>query len=366
MSMSNPESGPHGEQADWDALARYLAGESTAEEAERMRLWLDARPERAQLVAAMRRAIEPLAGSAADVDVEAALRTVHARIDAESKAAPARPALTVASGGAARRPMRWETKAVPVWQRNTLRIAAAAVLVVSAGVLWRSTQPNDHGTPVAAAQRFATAVGQRDTVRLTDGSRIVIGPGTELTVASGFGDRARDVTLNGEAYFDVVHDESRPFTVHAGGATIVDVGTTFTVQSDSSAGVRVAVTSGAVRLRRATGADAGALLQAGDVGMLAAEGPVVAERNAASADDSAFAGGKLVFRDAPLSQVRGALRRWYGVDLVAADSTLARRRLTASFEGEPVERVLSVIGMTLGVDLERNGSTVTVRPPRLR
>ena len=364
MRMGNPDSGASAEDTDWDALARYLAGESSAEEAATMRRWLDARPERAELVAAMERALAPLDVRSTHVDVEGALRSVHARIDEQAGGAPA---LTVDGGRSPKRLPRWEPSPIPIWQRNGLRAAAAVVLLVGAGLLWRS-QDFGAGRPQAvAAQRFATAVGERDSVRLSDGSRIVLGPGSALTVGEGFGSTAREVELRGEAFFDVVHDEARPFTVHAGKATVVDVGTTFTVKSEDSDGVRVAVMSGAVRLRSANAdTSPGELLKAGDVGLLVAEEPVVAARGTVTADDSAFAGGRLVFRDAPLTEVSAALKRWYGIELRASDSSLARRRLTASFEGEAVERVLSVVGMTLGVDIERNGATVTVRPPRQR
>ena len=364
--MGNPDSGAPAEETDWNALGRYLAGESTAEEAANMRRWLEARPERAQLVAAMQRALAPLDARSADVDVEAALRSVHARIDEQTVGSPP---MSVTRGGSLKRLPRWEPRPIPIWQRNGLRAAAAVVLLVGAGLIWSSREPNNAGrTPAVAAERFATSVGERDSVRLPDGSRVVLGPGTLLMVGEGFGTEKREVELRGEAFFDVVHDQARPFTVHAGKATIVDVGTTFTVKSEDDAGVRVAVMSGAVRLRSAAAdTSEGALLKAGDVGLLAAaEGPVVAARGSATADDSAFTGGRLVFRDAPLTEVSAALRRWYGIELRASDSSLAHRRLTASFDGERVERVLAVVGMTLGVDLERNGATVTVRPPRQR
>jgi transmembrane sensor len=275
--------------------------------------------------------------------------------------------VTVARGGSPKRLPRWEPRPIPLWQRNGLRAAAAIVLLVGAGLVWRSREPNVGRDPAVAPERFATGVGERDTVRLPDGSRVVLGPGTLLKVAQEFDTEKREVELRGEAFFDVVHDQARPFTVRAGQATIVDVGTTFTVKSEDEAGVRVAVMSGSVRLRLAAAdTSEGALLKAGDVGLLAADGPVVAARGTATADDTAFAGGRLVFRDAPLTEVSAALRRWYGIELRVPDSSLAHRRLTASFDGEPVERVLSVVGMTLGVDIERNGATVTVRPPRQR
>ncbi|HWJ22481.1 MAG TPA: DUF4974 domain-containing protein, partial [Gemmatimonadaceae bacterium] len=71
--------------------------------------------------------------------------------------------------------------------------------------------------------------------------------------------------------------------------------------------------------------------------------------------------GRLAYDAAPLDVVRADLRRWYGVDLRVADSTLARRRLTASFDGEPVARVLDVVALALGATVERSGNVAVLR-----
>jgi len=85
-------------------------------------------------------------------------------------------------------------------------------------------------------------------------------------------------------------------------------------------------------------------------------GTVVVERSAVSDDDLAWIQGRLVFRDAPLILVGAELYRWYGVRLRVADSSLANLHLTASFSGEPVDRVLNVIALSLGARIERQGN----------
>ena len=167
------------------------------------------------------------------------------------------------------------------------------------------------------------------------------------------------------------HDRERPFSVRVRGAIVRDLGTEFTVRSagaDSDA-VEVAVFEGSVALDAAAATAAsdqppagrGVVLGPGDRGEVRRDGGVEARRGAAAPDDTAFARGRLVFRGTPLSSVRAELRRWYGVDLRLADETLAQRRLTASFEGEPVDRVLDAIALAVGADVERSGNTVTLR-----
>jgi transmembrane sensor len=104
------------------------------------------------------------------------------------------------------------------------RRAAAAALVtmgavgVGVGIFAR-----------ARGQRYTTAVGQRRTTSLSDGSRVMLNTDSEVTVA--YRHDRRDLRLmRGEALFDVAKDSSRPFIVAAGDATVRAVGTQFNVR----------------------------------------------------------------------------------------------------------------------------------------
>jgi transmembrane sensor len=268
---------------------------------------------------------------APDLDIDAAWRRVSARV---------------------REP---EVRVLPIrrpWGSIALRAAAAVALLVGGVAIWRGAASGG-GPGVPEVRVVSTLPGQTDSVRLSDGTRIVVGPGSELIVPAGYGETARTVDLKGEALFDVIHDDQRPFTVRAGRALIEDIGTTFTVRNDDDGVVRVVVTSGSVRLQ-------GVVLQQGDRGIVGPDGMPVAERAAATADDLAWMRGQLVFDDAPLARVRAGIRRWYGVE-VLADSSLAGRHLTATFSGEPIQRVLDVIGLAFGARVERRGDTAVVR-----
>ena len=165
------------------------------------------------------------------------------------------------------------------------------------------------------------------------------------------------MTLDGIGYFYVIHDPVHPFTVKAGSISIQDVGTAFSVESDDSAGTRVAVDSGSVAIGAADQKHSmGAVLNARDRATVDTQGLVAVERSVVSDDDLAWIQGRLVFRNAPLVLVGAELYRWYGVRLRVADSSLANLHLTASFSGEPVDRVLNVIALSLGARIERQGN----------
>jgi transmembrane sensor len=308
---------------DWDRLGRYMAGELSPAEAGEVQRWLSENANDATVLAALDAATRNMP-STKPVNVEAALRRVKARL------APRAP-----------------------WQRYAgwAAVAAAAVVVIAVGVnaLRGPAQPSSSATVVG----YSTAVGTRDSITLADGSRVILGPASRIEV------RDRDVVLTtGEAFFVVVHDEERPFTVRAGGAMIRDIGTEFSVHSDREGDVRVVVREGAVQL--AGGADS-VLLAPGDVGTLSA-GRVSASRGSATADDLAWTSGRLVFRNASVAELTADLRRWYGVELRVTDSALRQRHFTGSFANEPSSRVLDVIALALGARVDRRGDTVHIRP----
>lgn len=353
--LSSPASESGGPfEADWEAIARYLAGESDPVESAAVRAWLATHPEDAALVDAVKaRSLHMEQRADVVVDTERALANVRARMATEMGSSASGPRLTVARGGATRtggasRP------AARAWR--TWGFAAAAGLAAIAGIA------QFRGTGETATEReYRTAVGQRDSVQLPDGSTVLLAPGSRLTLAANYGEATREVTLDGAAYFDVKHDEAHPFTVHTSSADIRDIGTAFSVKTASDGEVAVDVTHGIVALSARRTAAAPVELRAGDRGVLAREA-VTVRRGTVTAEDVAWTRGQLSYRDASLSEVRADLLRWYGLALAVPDSTLAARTLTASFRGDSAAQVVRVISLALGADAIQQGDTVTLRP----
>jgi transmembrane sensor len=351
--------------AEWEALARFLAKESPSDEERRIRDALDADADRAALVESLDAALRPPAQAPLSAaEVEAALAAVLARRDSASGQ------LRVVPGGAppaGERPTAQVARIRSQWRRAGLRAAAAVLIVAAGSVLWRSTRSAGEGgrrdatATVAATGPFATSVGRVDSLRLADGTRVVLGPASSLQVAPGYGAASREVTLSGEAFFDVVHDARVPFVVRTATATLRDVGTTFTVRSDGDGGTRVAVTTGAVDVAARSGTATPVVLRAGDRAVVA-DGDVHVERGVVSSDELSWTGGTLVFHDAPITEVAAGLRRWFGLELVVTDAVLAKRRLTATFDRDAVQDVSAVLAAALGASATRSGDTLRLAP----
>src|ERR1043166_8758755 len=239
-------------------------------------------------------------------------------------------------------------------------LAVAAVFVAVVGVravFW--------GVPVW--RETSTAVAHRAVVRLRDGTQVTLAPGSRLRYTTDFGKAHRDVYLDGEAYFQVTHDTRHPFRVHTARSVTEDLGTAFVVRAyaDQNA-TEVVVAEGRVALWRADTARSherpGLVLEASDLGRLDANGGPTVRRGIDVARQLAWTRGVLAFDATPLGEVVATLQRWYNVDIRLADSALAGRRLTATFQAEPIDRVLERIALSLGLRVEqRDGSRLLLR-----
>ena len=278
------------------------------------------------------------------IDVEGALARVTARRRADAE--------PVADELARRRAARETQRATPFWQRGGFRAAAAVVAVIGAAAVWRTMQ-------VSSAESYVTATGTSREIRLADGTEVRLGPASTLQLDAGFGRAHRRLSLHGEAWFKVTHNEQMPFAIRVGTTTVEDVGTAFQVRESTNREVSVRVAEGAVRLTTsAASRDSSVMLHAGDGAVATPVGITVATGAVTPTESIALADGRLTFSDASLVEVRDALQRWYGVSLIVSDSALATRHVTADFTGEPMSRVATVLGLTLGVTANRHGDTI--------
>jgi len=242
---------------------------------------------------------------------------------------------------------------------HLLRIAAVIALAVGSVALWRLARSRVLRAEPAAMRTYVTQRGERAVFTLVDGSRITLGAASRLDVPDDYDRRARDVALQGQAYFQVAHDSARPFRVRAGRATTEVLGTKFDVRAyreDST--VAVAVAEGSVAVRAADSLRNGVVLRRGDLARLDAAGQARVEHDIAIDRYLAWTEGRLEFTNVPLRDVIPQLVRWYDLDIRLGDSSLAGRPLTASLGTESADEMLRLLEASLQVRVERHGQVV--------
>lgn len=348
MPPTSPTDGP-----DPEMLSRILAGECSESEAAIVRRALIARPDVARALERYLLRLDagherpPLPG------IDESWSALAARMRAEPRVAqppsPGTPArerhhFTLLTARPRRR-----------WWRGTWPVVLAAASV-AAFIALRGGR-RSAGAPVAESRTWSTAVGQRADITLGDGTKIILAPGSRLRAAGDFGVERRDLWLDGEAFFQVVHDESHPFTVYAGSASAHDIGTAFAVRSyPTDSAVQIVVREGRVAMSGV------GPLAAGDVGILAHDGRT---RLRHGADVGALLGwldGRLSYQDAPLARVVDDLRRWHGADIVIADSAMASLPFTGEIDGLAARPAVQLVAATLGLRVTREGERYTLAP----
>ena len=308
-------------------LERYLAGETSARDAEIVREWLAEDAAHARILADLRLIKHVAHDTPPPTSVDAAWMQAVKTLGLRRKSRVLRRLLMVA-----------------------LATAAVLIAVIGGGrVLRRAPQWKE----------YATAPAQRMVIRLQDGTQVTIAPKSRVRYTADFGRAHRDLYLDGEAYFQVARDSQRPLRVHTAGSVTEDLGTAFVVTAYADqVATEVVVTEGRVSLSRAETTSPAVVLGLRDLGRLEATGRATVRRGVDVGRYLAWTKGVLAFDGTPLSEVMPALERWYNVEIRLSDSALAARRLTATFQNEPIDLVLKRIALTLGMRVERGDGSV--------
>lgn len=201
----------------------------------------------------------------------------------------------------------------------------------------------------------ATATAELRSVRLADGTTVLLGP--ESAIGVDYSATARRVRLlKGKAYFEVGTD-SRPFSVEARDVEARDIGTTFDVKLGTSA-TDIAVREGIVDVTtpRQTAAER---LVAGDWLRVLPAGGI--ERGRVPADQVAsWTQGQLVVKNRPVAEVVDALRPYFDGVVIVRGTTLAAQPLTGVYNSaDPVE-ALRAVARAQGAALHRLSPWVVV------
>jgi transmembrane sensor len=260
-------------------------------------------------------------------------------------------------------------------RRPPVRLAAAASVLIAlvGGVLWWQHRP----------LVYTTGPGEQRSVRLADGSRIVLDASSEVTVR--YTADARTLALiRGQARFDVAHNPLRPFTVTADGRKVVATGTAFDVNligselrvtllkghvvilpADASVKPFVPVGEPGVNPRMVDVAVTGIppnwrriALDPGEQLVLAEHAPPHVSRvNLRRV--TAWQRGQLVFKNEPLHQVLTSIDRYIPEPIVAGDARTANMRISGVYQEGDVDGFVGTITHYLPVQAqERANGTV--------
>lgn len=243
-----------------------------------------------------------------------------------------------------------ETKVVPLQpRRNWVAIAASVALLAGFFAVWQL-----YNSPSTAAMvTVRTKAGERREVKLPDGSQVLLNENSSIAYAPDMqAGTSRRLNLNGEAYFDIAKDTSRPFIIATEYATVRVLGTAFNVRAyRNEPQTEVEVERGKVALEF-TKADEALVLRAGQRGLCRPDGSLDREKSPELRAHS-WRTGTLNFRAASMKEVVEALERHYRIHIQLDGSGIANCPFSGNFNQAPIEAVMETIAVTLKANTDR-------------
>lgn len=199
----------------------------------------------------------------------------------------------------------------------------------------------------AGTVTHSTAYGQTATVTLPDNSQVTLNGNSSLRYSSNDWQdgQPREVFLEGEAFFSVVHTESdQRFIVHTSDRFNVEVlGTTFNV-NHRRGNTQVVLNSGKVKLKlEASEQVKNVLMQPGDLVAFSPADEALTKKTVNPEIYSSWKSNRLIFKDTPLTEIARLLEDNYGYQVRIADSALAKEEFTAIYPADNIDILLQAL-----------------------
>jgi len=239
--------------------------------------------------------------------------------------------------------------------RLITRLAAAACI---AGVLFIAGWLFYHNQ--APALQLAKADQMNMPVTLPDGSQIILRKGATLSYPKEFSGNIREVTLTGEAWFEVQHDKSHPFRIQTKRATMEVLGTTFSINTNDQKDELIVATGKVLFTNKADTAEKH-IIYPHQYSVLTKNG-----FDTKALTDSNFLSWKtgiIKFSNTSIEEMASTLSNYYGL-YVRPDSVLKELpvlpTITAKFDKQPLDSVLEEIKLLVNISYRKQNDTIVL------
>lgn len=301
-----------------ELIAKYLAGEASPEEAIMLDDWKKQSPANEQYFVSCSEALQQT--THLPIDTNTLYKRVKVQANINGK------------------------KVIPLSSFFTpIRIAASLLIFSIIGLtIYIVTKQQS-----LAPEKTYAAGNQSTSEQLADGSMVTLNKQTKLTLVEGFNGNQRKLILEGEAYFEVVHNAEKPFTIDAGGIEITDIGTAFNIKANpQSDSVVIYVTEGIVNLTTANDA---IQLTANQTALFIRSQHTLRTLNQYDQNNTAYRTKKFQFKAQKLQTVLAHLNQVYDQQITLNNPTLSNCLITVDFSNETPETIAAIISETLGI-----------------
>lgn len=243
-------------------------------------------------------------------------------------------------------------------------IKMAAVFVIfltTAFAVYYMVDKNPEIAPQATLIHKQTLPGQKSTITLRDGTVAWLNSGSRISYLSNYNDSLRIIELEGQAFFEVFEDKTKPFIVKCRNLNVQTLGTSFDVNGYDDFHVLVNLLSGSVRLSMSdVDENKELILNPGEYSVVDGDNNFVDKGIFDPMEVLAWKDGRLIFKDASIEEIIPKLELWYGVKMVNFLSVNSEKPFTGTFERENLDNILHNMGKVMDFEYEINGNIVTI------
>ena len=254
---------------------------------------------------------------------------------------------------------------------------AAAMFLIMAGsfLVYRMVAKNDDYNLAGYGSNLVTTVNQTGIIKkivLEDGSTVVLNPEASLTYPVHFGASNREVSLTGDAFFEVTKNPAKPFLVYSNNITTKVLGTSFTISSNAaSRNIKVAVHTGRVQVFESV-TTKGVVDNKSTNGVIitANQQTIYSQTNnsfvtSLVADPAPIAGmqtaGYFDFNRQPVAEVMKRIETVYGIEIVMEHEALGKCVFTGELAEENLYEKLDILCKTINAAYEITGTKVLLK-----
>lgn len=249
---------------------------------------------------------------------------------------------------------------IPIYRKAWFQAAAILLLIASLSTfLVLKNTFSEKKYQSGTVSNIMLAAQDNKYVILADSSKILLHPGSKLSYK--FSSGKREVTLNGEAYFDIHRDGKRPFIIRTGHFRTTVLGTAFNIKAYQGKPVTVSVARGKVQVENEKSGGKTILLKGMQLIDGGDSGKHIVIRNADLMDATKWMNLDLKFSDTPFSVLAGHLEHRYGIKIKFVNKNLGDCMINGGFTGmETLEDVLVNLTQTIGAHYKIEDNLVLI------
>ncbi len=241
-----------------------------------------------------------------------------------------------------------------------MRIAASVVTFISLGALgyYEVSDPFSHLNLIGYDLVEADA-GNQKTQLLADGSTVYLNGDSRLKYRINPEANERKLYLEGEAFFDVARDETKPFVIGLEDSKVQVLGTSFNIQAyPEDEQISTSVITGRVAFEASKAESL--ILVPGNKGIINKSRNSIDKLDVDNSKDIAWMSKALYFENTSLSEMSKSLYRMYGVTIKLIDGSLEDLKITAKFENENIDEIFKILEMTNEFSYSIEGDVVMI------